>query len=694
MAIKEVLELVGDDVVIKKLENVKKAGEDAFEFLNKGTPDLKFPEFKPPDSKPVQEFSGHITKLGDLLKILKPALSEAGASIGGLGTFGRLASTSLVGLGAALTGAVIVKLADLEETATKSTRALSDLFGSAAAGEAAFKGLETSAKALHTTTADLLPSIESLTRGLDKFAETQRGFKFVALKREDLPAGLSQGQEAVTKAVENFFKILRAGGLDTAKATEAQKAFFETMRQGGQLTAEALNKLPVGTVELLAQALGKGAVTAEQFVAEVAKTPINIDKVAKALAGFTTSAQKAFDDKAVRSYKDAFSDLLTFIEDGLKSATGKGFADFLTTQIDKFKDDLTAFFRDLKAAKDAFFAIPGPAIPGISAPAGPPTDVQKDLVNKFAQDSNTIKRQNQTTVDSVTADWAAFGSRFDAMTNQIVSNSKLWTDSIVEGSQKAAAALKAVTAPTPGAVPPGFLTPPAAGASPFAAPAATQESAQQATTTAQNAVAAFQAADDKIRLIWISLVDYIQTSFSGINLSGATQSLVQPFQDASTQIQPIIQQILQQVQQLMQAIQAASGAASQLGGRFSGFGGNIAGAPFAGGGMVRGPGSSTSDSIMAWLSNKEFVVNARAVDFYGSSLFAALNSMRLPRNITSGSANFAKGGQVDSAGSSLTLVLGGRQFEARASEGTVTALRRFAVNSQLASIGRKPGFVR
>ena len=435
---------------------------------------------------------------------------------------------------------------------------------------------------MHTTTADLLPSIESLTRGLDKFAETQRGFKFVALKREDLPAGLSQGQETVTKAVENFFKILRAGGLDTAKATEAQKAFFETLRQGGQLTAEALNKLPVGTVELLAQALGKGALTAEQFAASVALAPINIDKVARSLAGFTSGAQKAFDDKAIRSYKDAFSDLLTFIEDGLKSATGKGFADFLTGEIDKFKADLTAFFRDMKAAKDAFFQDPGPPIPGISAPvAGPPTDEQKNLVNKFVQDSNTIKRENQTTADAVTADWAAFGSRFDAMTNQIVANSKLWTDSIVDGSKKAASALKAVTAPSPGAVPAGFLTAPPSGVEPFAAAAGVKQTPEQAAATSQNMVSSFQAADDAIRLIWIDLIDYIQTSFSQIDLSGAATALVQPFQTAVPQIQSIIQQVLQSVQELNQAIQQALQGAGQLGG-FSRGGG--AGGSFAGGG--------------------------------------------------------------------------------------------------------------
>jgi hypothetical protein len=149
VAIKQLLELIGDDIVIAKLKNVQKTGEDVLQSFNKTVPELKI------DPKPIQEFTGHATKLSDVLKILKPALNEAGVAVGGLGTFGRLANISFAGLAAALTGAVIVKLADLEEAANKTKLSLANLFGSAAAGETAFKGLEVSAKSLHTTTADL-----------------------------------------------------------------------------------------------------------------------------------------------------------------------------------------------------------------------------------------------------------------------------------------------------------------------------------------------------------------------------------------------------------------------------------------------------------------------------------------------------------------------------------------------------------
>ncbi len=56
------------------------------------------------------------------------------------------------------------------------------------------------------------------------------------------------------------------------------------------------------------------------------------------------------------------------------------------------------------------------------------------------------------------------------------------------------------------------------------------------------------------------------------------------------------------------------------------------------GGSVRGPGTSTSDSIPTLLSDGEFVVKASSVQKYGLGTLAALNAGSLPR--------FAKGGPV------------------------------------------------
>lgn len=56
------------------------------------------------------------------------------------------------------------------------------------------------------------------------------------------------------------------------------------------------------------------------------------------------------------------------------------------------------------------------------------------------------------------------------------------------------------------------------------------------------------------------------------------------------------------------------------------------------GGLIRGPGTSISDSILARLSNGEYVIKAAAVSHYGPALLSQLNAMRLPK--------FAEGGLV------------------------------------------------
>lgn len=61
---------------------------------------------------------------------------------------------------------------------------------------------------------------------------------------------------------------------------------------------------------------------------------------------------------------------------------------------------------------------------------------------------------------------------------------------------------------------------------------------------------------------------------------------------------------------------------------------------FATGGHIKGPGTGTSDSILARLSNGEYVVRAAAVRKYGLQTLHAMNNMRLPK--------FASGGLVDS----------------------------------------------
>lgn len=76
-------------------------------------------------------------------------------------------------------------------------------------------------------------------------------------------------------------------------------------------------------------------------------------------------------------------------------------------------------------------------------------------------------------------------------------------------------------------------------------------------------------------------------------------------------------------------------------------------AKFADGGSVSGPGSGTSDSIMARISNGEFIVRAAAVKSVGTNFLNAINSMggrsRMPA--------FADGGLAGSGGGQGSIVI-------------------------------------
>ncbi|WP_418460445.1 phage tail length tape measure family protein [Brucella intermedia] len=89
----------------------------------------------------------------------------------------------------------------------------------------------------------------------------------------------------------------------------------------------------------------------------------------------------------------------------------------------------------------------------------------------------------------------------------------------------------------------------------------------------------------------------------------------------------------------IESLFGGSGFGSLLGGLFGGKSADPwSGLRLASGGYVSGPGSATSDSIPAWLSNGEFVMNAKATKAFGPWL-QAMNDNKL--------RGFAYGGPVD-----------------------------------------------
>lgn len=172
------------------------------------------------------------------------------------------------------------------------------------------------------------------------------------------------------------------------------------------------------------------------------------------------------------------------------------------------------------------------------------------------------------------------------------------------------------------------------------------------------------------------------------------------------------------------AKEAARAAQAATGGDGGSGGGGIG---FAGGGRVRGPGTGTSDSILARLSNGEYVVRAAAVRKYGTQFLDAINRMRLGgnkapafrdggpinfRDFVGGlakpvaAARFASGGlaraasvniveRTAPAGRPLSLTIGDQTFTGlTAPEDVATQLSQFATARQVRRAGRAPSWYR
>lgn len=130
-------------------------------------------------------------------------------------------------------------------------------------------------------------------------------------------------------------------------------------------------------------------------------------------------------------------------------------------------------------------------------------------------------------------------------------------------------------------------------------------------------------------------------------------------------------------------------------------------------GRVRGPGTSTSDSIAAWLSNNEFVVRAKAVAKYGVGFMNALNEGRIdlaaPLRLAAGglasvgtptfsyvgAAGDSGGGDSGSGLRPFALHLDGQVFDGLfAPENVADKMINYSVHKKIRSTGRKPNWVR
>jgi hypothetical protein len=228
------------------------------------------------------------------------------------------------------------------------------------------------------------------------------------------------------------------------------------------------------------------------------------------------------------------------------------------------------------------------------------------------------------------------------------------------------------------------------------------------------------------------LADAVTAGFTAVSnaVTGVLSGIVSAFQSALSTIGgffkstfdgavSLLNQLLDLASKVANAVKSAFGAAGGGVGRADG--GPVA---LAGGGHVRGPGTSRSDSIPARLSDGEYVIRTAAVKHYGVGFFDALNKMRIGfsdlaqrfnvgglarvnvagvverigavmppvQRYANGGLGIA-GGAAGGGGASLHLHRpGGPIVNATTDASGVKALTRYATQQSLRTAGRKPSW--
>ncbi|MBZ9695500.1 hypothetical protein [Mesorhizobium sp. CO1-1-9] len=181
----------------------------------------------------------------------------------------------------------------------------------------------------------------------------------------------------------------------------------------------------------------------------------------------------------------------------------------------------------------------------------------------------------------------------------------------------------------------------------------------------QQAVGAFNAIVEAIVSAWSGLIDRLGQIAQQIVDRIATWFGTLPgritatFNSVVTIVQSVLNRVSSLVDSIISKIQNAISAAKQLvglGGGDSG-GGGAPGGFARGGHLAHGPGTGTSDSILARLSVGEFVIRAKVVKALGADFFAALNAGVMPnidafRGLSKG---FSLGGLADNLNRSMTI---------------------------------------
>lgn len=758
MAVKILITLEGAEQINTALQDLTKRGEDfmqTFQGLGQGATALENVSVQMQNvaenaGKGLDQATEATHTFTEGIRILIPVMRAAGVEVANFSGFARLASIGLGGLAAAVSGAVIVALASLEEQAARTQALLSGLFGSRELGAQAFAAIEEGAQGLKTTVSGLAPVFQAATAALQRFVQASQGFKFVALQGVDLPKGTAGNIKDTSDAVINFIKILRAGGEDEANAEKQSLAFFNSMKEGGKVTADSLKQLDPGAIRLFAEAMGRGSISSEQFISEVGLAPIPLNRFMEALQRFGPQARKAFDTEAVKSFHDELRALLNDIQKASKQTFGvsvdQGFINF----IHDLRKEVPGTASDLRVLASLIAPILK-SLQDLRQQAGAPPTQTRQLPDNFKQipeqaqkaiDDSIVIFQNGLTKLSINLTSSPFAQDIAKVLDSLpqhlqialINLPNMFAEVFGNISNIVKAAWSSIVAIFTSDIA-GRIGAALSGIAPAiediwsTVAADTRQTWQQISDVISRAwdrikeifnadisskiIAAFTAVPEALAEIWSAFSEDAKAAWESVtNAAQAAKDNIIAFFATPIDLSVFFSGFQTAWDNVVQAARSAydtitsifsNPVAVQL--QTSGGTGGPLLSGFDSGGLVRGPGTHTSDSILAWLSNNEFIQPAKAVQFYGLDFMEAVRKMQLPRNFFEGFnmgglvremvgsiPKFAQGGQAQMA--PVTLVIDRQRFNMSASADTVKALNRYAISTQVTSGGRKPSWVR
>lgn len=318
MAVKLYISLEGDDIILQKFAKIRQVGEDMGNRLQQAVGGITG---VPPDvtvnidnaTKAVGEHTQSVGNLRQGYYLLAPLLREAGVSMTNMRGWSMVARLGIEGLAAAITAGLLIALSKISDAANKAQTQLGDLLQNKQLGSSAFAAMQADAEHLGTTIGNLAPAFNSWVIAWEKFTVLTRSFKFIAPPGMDLPPEITGNVDNLRKAYIALYEALRTGKATNQEASAALNSFGQEMQKTGKVTGDMLQMIrlqsPAAFNEIEA-ALGHTE-PAEQWIAEVNKIPIAMDKFIEAMVRAKPKIDQAFDSGVFKGFQDGLDQIIS-----------------------------------------------------------------------------------------------------------------------------------------------------------------------------------------------------------------------------------------------------------------------------------------------------------------------------------------------------------------------------------------------